>query len=66
MKKARVSKNAGSYDTLYRFRCYKDLRQRAARVAKARGHGDASDVGREAVISFVEKEEKRLGLATSK
>lgn len=51
---------------MYRFRCFKALRDRAARVAKVRGHGDASDIGREGVINHVEKEEKRLGLVTAK
>lgn len=62
MRKKRESKTAAKYDSVYRFRCFKTLKKRAARVATARGHGDGSDVGREGVIGFVEKEEKRLGL----
>lgn len=66
MRKKRETKDANKYDSMYRFRCFKALRDRAARVAKVRGHGDASDIGREGVINHVEKEEKRLGLVTAK
>jgi hypothetical protein len=58
--------NSDKYDTVYRFRCFKDLKDRATKVAKARGTGDASDVGREGVIKLVVSEEKRLGLARTK
>lgn len=61
MKKKRETK-AKIYDTTYRFRCHKQLKRRADKVAEVRGFGDASDIGREGVISLVEKEEKRLGL----
>ncbi|MEY2512022.1 MAG: hypothetical protein QOE26_2785 [Verrucomicrobiota bacterium] len=63
MRKKRESKTAAKYDSVYRFRCLKTLKKRADRVARERGHGDASDVGREGVVGYVEKEEKRLGLA---
>jgi hypothetical protein len=62
MKKTRETNGADKYDYTYRFRTYKTLKARAARVAKARGFGDAADIGREGVIKLIEAEEKRLGL----
>lgn len=62
MRKTRETEAADKYDYTYRFRTYRTLKARAARVAKARGFGDAADIGREGVIKLVEAEEKRLGL----
>lgn len=66
MRKKRETKDANKYDATYRFRCWETLKTRANRVARERGSGDASDIGREGVINLVEKEEKRLGLPALK
>lgn len=63
MNKTSERNGAEKYDDVYRFRTYKTLKRRAARVAKARGFGDVADIGREGVIKLIEAEEKRLGLS---
>jgi predicted transcriptional regulator len=48
-------------DAMIRFRVDEDLKKRVERLATFRGC-DASDIGREAVLSFLRTEESRLGL----
>lgn len=50
------------YDDTFRFRGFKNLGERIARIVAARGYGDASDVMREGIDSHVREEERRLGL----
>ena len=51
---------------VYGFLCPTELHDRAEAVAKKRGFGDKSDIAREGVIAFLEKEETRLGLVGAK
>lgn len=57
-----MPKTTKNLEATMRFRISKALNSRVAKIAAKRGCA-SSDVGREALMTFLESEEQRLGVA---
>jgi len=57
-----MGRGKGEYDVVLRCRAPKALRDRIETILQRRGHGDLSELIREALLRYVETEEERLGI----
>lgn len=57
-----MPRGKSSYDSILKVRCTTALKARLERLVQKRGHGDMSDIVREAIFRWCDKEEDRLNL----
>ncbi|HWL53333.1 MAG TPA: hypothetical protein VNQ90_12930 [Chthoniobacteraceae bacterium] len=58
-----MRRGKGGYDTVLRCRAPRSLKVRMEAILERRGHGDLSELIREALLRYVETEEARLGIS---
>lgn len=57
-----MGRGKGDYDVVLRCRAPRAIKERLEQVLERRGHGDLSELIREALLRYVETEETRLGI----
>ena len=60
-----MGRGKGDYDVVLRCRAPRAIKERLERLLERRGHGDLSELLREALVRYVETEEARLGITSS-